>query len=119
MSTDTTTPPAAATADVTIPPATPPTGVACKLSPEQLAARRKQLIPGLFERAERVSDVENGLRFTFANRPGLLADLARLIEREQDCCRFLRFGLTAEPHAGPVTLEVTGPAGTAEVLRNL
>ena len=67
------------------------TGEACKLSPSELAARRKELIPGLFARAGRVEDIPDGLRFRFASRPGLMSDLARVVERERDCCSFLRF----------------------------
>ncbi len=96
-----------------------PTEASCNLTPEQLAARRHELIPGLFNRAEQVRDIPNGLSFRFAGRPGLLADLARVIEQEQDCCSFLRFELKAEPNAGPVTFDVTGPAGTGDMLRKL
>ncbi|MGH7215531.1 MAG: hypothetical protein ACREIT_12265 [Tepidisphaeraceae bacterium] len=91
----------------------------CSLSPEQLAARRQQLIPGLFERAREVTDIENGLRFRFDGKAGLLTDLVKVIEQERDCCSFLRFQLTAESHAGAVTLDVTGPEGTGEMLRKL
>ena len=93
--------------------------VSCSLTPEQLASRRQELIPGLFKRATQVSDVPNGIRFHFASHPGLLLDLARIIEQEQDCCSFLRFELTTEPSAGPITFLVTGPPGTAEMLRKL
>jgi hypothetical protein len=55
----------------------------------------------------------------FAHRAGLLAELTRVIEQEQDCCSFLRFHLSVEPNAGPVTFEVTGPAGTRQILRSL
>lgn len=91
----------------------------CKLSPNELAARRQELIPGLFKRAENVTDIPNGIRFRFAGKPGLLADLARVIEQEQDCCSFLRFTLTTEPNAGPITFDVTGPPGTGQMLRKL
>ena len=96
-----------------------PDGAACKLSPAELSARRRQLIPGLFGRAQEVADIPNGLRFRFDSEPGLLADLARVMEHERDCCVFLRFALHAEPNAGPVTFQVTGPAGTGEMLRKL
>ena len=89
----------------------------CTLTPAQLAARRQELIPGLFKRAQLVSNIPSGIRFRFAGEPKLLSDLARLIEQEQDCCSFLRFQLTIEPSSGPVTLEVTGPPDTAEMLR--
>jgi hypothetical protein len=91
----------------------------CKLSPAELAARRQQLIPGLFKRAQSVEDIPDGLRFHFVSKPGLLADLARIMEQERDCCSFLRFQLTMEPNEGPVTFDVTGPDGTAAMLRKL
>jgi hypothetical protein len=93
--------------------------VSCSLTPEQLASRRQELIPGLFKRATQVTDIPNGIRFSFSSHAGLLIDLARIIEQEQDCCSFLRFELTTEPSAGPITFDVTGPPGTAEMLRRL
>jgi hypothetical protein len=93
--------------------------VACKLTSDQLAVRRQKLIPGLIDRAVEVGEVPNGLRLRFKSEPRLLRDLARVMEQEHDCCSFLRFELKTEPGAGPVTLEVTGPPGTAEMLRNL
>ena len=100
-------------------PTTPSVGASCRLSPPELAARRQQLIPGLFTRAEKVEGIPNGLRFRFASKPGLLADLARIMEQEQDCCSFLRIQLTMEASEGPITFDVTGPEGTAEMLRKL
>ncbi len=38
---------------------------------------------------------------------------------EQDCCSFLRIRLTMEASEGPVTFDVTGPEGTADMLRKL
>jgi len=93
--------------------------IACTLTPGELNSRRAQLIPGLIERAEQVSDLENGLRLRFASSPGLLADLAGIIDSERTCCSFLRFRVTAEPGTGPVTFDVTGPPGTREMLRSL
>ncbi len=93
--------------------------VSCSLTPEQLQKRRQELIPGLLKRAQEVTDLPNGLRLRFEPRAGLLAELARVIEQEQDCCNFLRFDLSVAPNAGAVTFEVTGPAGTREMLRAL
>jgi hypothetical protein len=89
----------------------------CSLTPEELEAQREQLIPGLFKRAEKVEDIPDGLRFRFRHRPQLVAELAAVVERERVCCSFLSFRLLAEKGKGPITLEVTGPAGTARKLR--
>ncbi len=94
-------------------------GPSCNLSPSQLRAQREQLLPGLFKRADKVSDLPNGLRLHFASHPGLLADMARIIEQEQVCCSFLRFALTVESGGGAITFEITGPPGTRETLKAL
>jgi hypothetical protein len=93
--------------------------IACTLTPSELSSRRSQLLPGLIARAEEVTDVENGLRLRFRSVPGLLAELAGAIDQERTCCSFLRFQVAAEPGTGPITLEVTGPPGTREMLRVL
>jgi hypothetical protein len=44
------------------------------------------------------------------------ASLVELVSVESRCCAFLRFRLTVEPAGGALLLEVTGPAGGAELL---
>lgn len=43
-----------------------------------------------------------------------VAGIARAVEAERHCCRFLRFTITVEPDDGPLTLDLTGPQGTRE-----
>ena len=93
--------------------------VACTLDPGRLAARRARLLPGLIERAEAREEIAGGWRYTFAATADLLNAVAEAIEGERQCCRFLRFQLTVEPDAGPILLDVTGPAGTREFLADL
>lgn len=93
--------------------------IACSLTTEDLKARAGELLPGLMRTATEVVDLENGLRLTFPSRPELLTHILAVSEQERACCRFLRFQLTTEPTGGPITLEVTGPAGTRELLRSL
>ena len=97
----------------------PPEPGTCTLTPDELNAQRKQLIPGLFQKAEKVEDIPNGLRFRFAHKPKLVTELATLIEKERVCCSFLSFRLNTEKGEGPITLDITGPAGTADKLRKL
>lgn len=89
------------------------------LSPDELRAKREELIPGLLKRADQITELENGCRLRFASRPGLLDELAGAIEQERTCCSFLRFQIVVEPNDGPIVFEVTGPAGTREMLRAL
>ena len=90
--------------------------IACTLTPEELRRGREALLPGLIARAQAHEAVAGGFRFRFKSEAGLIPALAAMIEAERRCCRFLHFQVTAEPDEGPVWLEVTGPAGTTDLL---
>ena len=100
--------------------------IACTLTSAELQSRGAQLLPGLVAGAiARVPvsitkrDGTGGFRWAFAPRPGLLAEVAQVIDAERRCCRFLRFAVAAEPDGGPISLEVTGPPGTVQFLDQL
>jgi hypothetical protein len=93
--------------------------IACTLTSAELQSRSAQLLPWLAGRATGRVPVTNGFRWTFQSSPGLLAELAQIIDAERRCCRFLRFAVAAEPDGGPISLEVTGPPGTAQFLDQL
>jgi len=38
----------------------------------------------------------------------ILANIARAIDAERQCCRVLRFSITVEPDGGPISVELTG-----------
>ena len=88
----------------------------CTLTPEQLSATREGLLPGLLKRADKREALPNGYRMTFTPKPGLLAEIAGIIEQERGCCQFLTFNLTVAHSNGPIIFDVTGPAGTREML---
>ena len=93
--------------------------IACELTPKEMAERRQGLLPGLLAHAQERIEVPNGFRWRFASGSELLNAVVYAIDLERQCCRFLSFVLTVEPDAGPIWLEVTGPAGTAEFLKML
>jgi len=90
--------------------------IVCTLSPADLRQRRDQLLPGLIERAESRDPIAGGIRLRFAASSEVMGEILRMIDAERQCCRFLRFHFIVEPDLGPLWLEVTGPAGTAEFL---
>jgi hypothetical protein len=90
--------------------------VVCSLTPEAVQARRADLLPGLSRRAVASEPLPNGVRLEFEASSEALQAIASTIDAERQCCRFLRFELTLEPDAGPISLRLTGPPGTAEFL---
>ena len=93
--------------------------VACTLGPAALKARREGLLADLFSRARAIEDLPHGCRVRFAAAPDIVPLIARAVDAERQCCRFLRFQIVVEPGDGPVTLELTGPPGTREFLEGL
>jgi hypothetical protein len=93
--------------------------IACTLTPAELRARQDQLLPGLVRRAATVRLDGDELELRFAPAPGLLADIAQVIDAERHCCRFLAFDVHVESSSGAIALRVSGPTGTRAVLEQL
>jgi hypothetical protein len=93
--------------------------VACTLSAAELDSRRGDLLPGLIAQAAHRLPLANGYRLTFVPAPGLLETIARVVDVERQCCRFLRFQLVVDQDSAPITLDVTGPDGTKDFLADV
>ena len=93
--------------------------IVCSLTPEALRARREGLLSELLRRAEAREPLPDGLHLRFPAATETLALIARAIEAERHCCRFLRFELTVEPDGGPFYLRLTGPSGTRDFVEAL
>jgi hypothetical protein len=93
--------------------------VVCTLSPDALSARRQGSLSTLLQQSSEQELLPDGLRLRFAPSREILSDIARAIEAERHCCRFLRFTLTVEPDEGRFTLDLTGPQGTREFIAAL
>jgi hypothetical protein len=93
--------------------------VVCTLGPDARNARREGLLSQLLQQASGREPLPDGVRLRFAASGETLALLARTIEAERHCCRFLRFTITVEPAGGPFTLDLAGPPGTAEFIAAL
>jgi hypothetical protein len=93
--------------------------IACTLGPAALEARRQGLLADLVGRANQRLELPDGYRLRFAPSEHTLGAIARMVEAERHCCRFLRFTLTVEPDEGPITVDLTGPPGTREFLSAL
>ncbi|HZY46927.1 MAG TPA: hypothetical protein VFE96_03935, partial [Candidatus Bathyarchaeia archaeon] len=58
-----------------------------------------------------------GYSFHLRNDPDVLRKLAEWIPLEQSCCPFLQFQVNIARRETPIILNVTGPRGTAEFIR--
>jgi hypothetical protein len=93
--------------------------IVCTLTPDALRARREGLLSTLVRQAADREDLPEGLRLRFSSTEDTLSTIARTVEAERHCCRFLRFAISVEPDGGPIILELTGPPGTREFVAAL
>jgi len=93
--------------------------IACSLTPAAIRARREGLLSELLRRASAHQELQDGHRLEFAAEDDALFTIARAVNAERQCCRFLRFHVTVEPDGGPILLELSGPPGTREFLSAL
>ena len=90
--------------------------IACTLSPELLKARRENLLDDLVRRSIEQMELADGFRLRFTADEQILGVIARTVDAERQCCRFLSFTISVSPDGGPITLDLTGPGGTREFL---
>src|SRR5688572_16347964 len=93
--------------------------IVCTLGSAAVKARREELLGGFVQRAVERIDLPAGYRMRFEPTDDILATIAKVVDIERQCCRFLTFQLTIEPDGGPIWLEFTGPPGTREFLTGI
>ena len=90
--------------------------IACSLDGRALAGRQAALRISVLAEAESVERLTDGYRWRFRDSRDLLARLGTVADAERRCCQFLQFAVTAEAGMGTVTVDITGPEGTADFL---
>ena len=93
--------------------------IACTLTSDELRLRQHELLPGLVATALQRVQLPEGMRLVFGASAGRLRQLHAVAQRERRCCAFLEFRIEVTPGGGALTLDVTGPRGTAAFLESL
>jgi hypothetical protein len=104
--------PAAGRQDDPIPP------VACNLNAftAEQGERHRALVAALRAGVRAVREVENGWAYEMPSDADTCRAAMEFATLERLCCPFLTFRLEMVPQAGTLTLTLTGPDGTKEVL---
>jgi hypothetical protein len=98
--------------DTTIP-------IACSLTDSELQQRRANFLEKVAAHLTGSEELENGFSFRFRLGAGFLQDLAEVIDLERQCCLFLTFRTILAAGDTSVVLELTGPDGTKDMVREL
>jgi hypothetical protein len=93
--------------------------VACRLSDAELRKRETTLIAQFKSALIATEELPDGYAFRIPGDRKWIAIVAELMVAERECCPFLTFEVAAQPNMGPVTVRVTGPAGTKDFLKTI
>jgi hypothetical protein len=93
--------------------------VACCLSDAELRKRVATLLARFESAVIATEELPDGYVFRVPGDQEWIRVVWEAIVAERECCPFLTFELTAHPHMGPVTVRVTGPAGTKDFLKTI
>jgi hypothetical protein len=90
--------------------------IACTLTDAQLRDRRQAIVDTFRRMHVTVTELSDGLAFTFAASSDSLHRVAELVDIERQCCPFLTFKIVVEAAKAPIRLEVTGPGEAKKVI---
>ena len=93
--------------------------IACSLTDGQLAAQRESLLLGLADHAVQRTALPGGMRLHFPATAARMRQIDAVVRRERECCPFLDFRIGLGLGGSALTLDVTGPEGTAGLLAEL
>jgi len=93
--------------------------IACSLTDSELQQRRKDYLDKIAESLTGSEELDNGFSVRFRLGPGFLQDLAEVIDLERQCCPFLTFRTILVAGDTSAVLELIGPDGTKEMVREL
>ena len=93
--------------------------VACCLSDAELRKRVATLLARFEPAVVATEELPDGYVFRMLGDKKWMGIVWEAIMAERECCPFLTFELTAQPNMGPVSVRVTGPAGTKDFLKTI
>jgi hypothetical protein len=93
--------------------------IACSLTSAELREREATLLAQFRAAIVKTEELQDGYAFHIPGDGERIRQVAELIVAERECCPFLVFEVSALPNMGPVTVRVSGPAGTKEFVSSL
>ena len=93
--------------------------VACCLSDAELRKRVATLLARFESAVIATEELPDGYVFHVPGDKKSMGVVWEAIVAERECCPFLTFELTAQSNMGPVSVRVTGPAGTKDILKTI
>jgi hypothetical protein len=93
--------------------------VACRLTDSEFRKREATLLAQFKRAVVATEELPDGYLFHVPGDKKSMGVVWEAVVAERECCPFLTFELSAQPNMGPVSVRVTGPAGTKDLLKTI
>ncbi len=90
----------------------------CKLTSKEMQNRKQTVIDKLKNEMVEKKELEMGYAFKFNYNDSTIDELVSFIKTEKECCDFFTFNLSVGSEKNFAWLELTGPKGVKEFLKD-
>ncbi len=92
--------------------------ISCKLTTPELRIRKSIVVASLKQMVMAKKETPNGYKYKFRGTDQVLHLLLDFIKSERLCCNFFTFRLRVADPSLPIWLELSGPDGAKDFIRN-
>ena len=92
--------------------------LACKLTTPELRRRRESVIADLRSHIRNREETADGCIYTLPATADTIGQVTSFIETERQCCEFFSFRLSVPSGSSEIHLEISGPQGAKEFLKD-
>ncbi len=90
----------------------------CRLTTPELQRRKTTVLASLRDKIQSRKETPNGYQFEFASTDAILGELIEFVKTERACCPFFEFNVRVGREGEPIWLELSGPEGTKQFIRD-
>lgn len=90
----------------------------CRLTAPELQQRKATVLASLRGKIEQRKETQDGYQFRFAATDSILDELTEFVKTERACCPFFEFNIRIGREGEPVWLELSGPEGAKQFIRD-
>lgn len=91
--------------------------LSCSLTTEEYQKRKETVLASLKTQVLERAELPDGYAYSFEGSDKVIDELTEFIKTERTCCAFLSFNLAVSGDKKIARLELTGPEGAKEVIR--
>lgn len=90
----------------------------CKLTTPELRVRQQTVLASLQRQVLHKKELPDGFAYEFPGTDPMLTELMTFMQTERQCCGFFTFQLTVKDETHSAWLEIKGPEGVKDVIRD-